>query len=639
MRVAFFSPLPPARSGIADYSETLLHHLRGLAEVDAFAEAPRNFDAGRYDISVYQLGNNPFHTFVYQAALEHPGVVVLHEANLHHLIADLTIKRGDWESYLREVEVDGGHDALAYAKRYVHPVRRGPDYNLPLLTSVLRGARGVIVHSDTVGDVIRSRGFKGPLAKIPHGAWTADIDGTPYRQKLGVPTDTPLFGIFGFLKPYKRIAESLRAFKRLIAYHPRAKLILVGEAHPDFSLARTISLLSLTSHVRHIDYAPIEDFQGYIAACDFVLNLRHPTVGETSGTFLRALGLGKAVLVSEAGSFREYPDDICLKVPVDGTEEEHIYQYMNLLVSRPEVASALGDRAKQWVERECSWPSVAHRYKEFLCEVALGARARVEVSPDYILGWTSEDDGSRKYVKTHQTRLAKTLEITPPGTVADSILEMGAYLQITPALKTRLGYGEVRGCYFGELGQVDRRKVISDEGEAFCCEIDHFDAEKDRFPYNDGAFATVLCCELIEHLPTDPMHTMSEVNRILRPGGHLVLTTPNVVSLRAASAVLQGFHPMLYPAYIKPNAGSEPAPRHAREYTPREIQTLLDNAGFEVELIETGPFLDEPTPELGWVDHLLAHYILPQDLRGDGIYIVGRKRGPIRERYPSWLYN
>ena len=62
---------------------------------------------------------------------------------------------------------------------------------------------------------------------------------------------------------------------------------------------------------------PIEDFNGYMAACDIVLNLRYPTVGESSGTLLRALGMGKAVVVTDVGSFREYPDEICLKAPVD----------------------------------------------------------------------------------------------------------------------------------------------------------------------------------------------------------------------------------------------------------------------------------------------------------------------------------
>src|SRR5579864_5842231 len=137
MRVAFFSPLPPAKSGIADYSAAVLAHLEGLAEVDAFAGPAADFDASRYDVCVYQLGNNPYHTFAYEAALAHPGVVVLHEANLHHLIADLTIRRNDWDAYLREVEINGGAEALAYAQRYVRTLERGPDYDIPMLRSIL----------------------------------------------------------------------------------------------------------------------------------------------------------------------------------------------------------------------------------------------------------------------------------------------------------------------------------------------------------------------------------------------------------------------------------------------------------------------------------------------------------------------
>src|SRR5690348_16370684 len=119
MRVAFFSPLPPARSGFAYYSAALLDHLARIAEVRTFSERPAAFDGSQYDVCVYQLGNNPYHTFAYETALEHPGVAVLHEANLHHLIADLTIRRGDWDAHLREVERNGGPGALEYARRYV----------------------------------------------------------------------------------------------------------------------------------------------------------------------------------------------------------------------------------------------------------------------------------------------------------------------------------------------------------------------------------------------------------------------------------------------------------------------------------------------------------------------------------------
>jgi glycosyltransferase involved in cell wall biosynthesis/SAM-dependent methyltransferase len=658
MRLAFFTPLPPAKSGIADYSAAVLEHLSAYAQVEVFTEAPRAFDPAKFDMCVYQLGNNPFHTFAYEMAMAHPGAVVMHEANLHHLIADLTIRRGDWKAYLQEVDTNGGAEALEYAERYVRTLERGPDYDLPMLKSVLARSRAAIVHSDAVGDVLRAQGFAGPIGKIPHGAWIEQTDRMAYRAKLGLEERSPLIGIFGFLKPYKRVAESLRAFRRLIRVAPDARMILVGEAHNELPLRTMIEALGLSAHVRHIDFAPIEDFNGYLGASDIVLNLRFPTVGESSGTLLRALGMGKAVVVSDVGSFREYPDEICLKAPVDASEEEHLFEYMNLLASRPEVARGLGQRARQWVEKECNWDSVAHRYADFLQSVVEGREWRAEIqSPlpdggclaeeardregtsDYIESWTPPEEGAQSYVRTHLTRFEKTLAITPPGGPQDRILEMGAYLHITAALKTRLGYGEVRGCYLGPAGGTVKKSVTSCSGEVFQCEIDLFDAEKDCFPYADGYFSTVLCCELLEHLPSDPMQMMSEIHRVLKPQGHLVLTTPNIASLRALSGILQGFHPMLFPAYLRPRESGEVEARHAREYTPREVERLLQDSGFEVTLLETGPFLEEPKPEHAWVEHLLERYILTRAHRGDGIYAVGRKNAPVRDRYPAWLYS
>jgi glycosyltransferase involved in cell wall biosynthesis/SAM-dependent methyltransferase len=655
LRVAFFSPLPPVKSGIADYSAAVLDPLSRIACVETFDSQPRNFDASAYDAVLYQLGNNPHHIFVYDTAREHPGVVVLHEANLHHLIADATIRRGDWDAYLREVELGAGAEALDFARRHVRTLERGPQYELPLLRSILDRSRALIVHSDAVAAVVREHGFRGPIAKIPHGSWIADADRMAYRAQLGLNERQPLIGIFGFLKPYKRIAESLRAFRRLIKVVPEARMILVGEAHPELPLASMLHSMNLSAHARHIDFAPIEDFNGYIAACDIVLNLRYPTVGESSGTLLRALGMGKAVVVSDVGSFSEYPSEICLKAPVDASEEDHIFEYLNLLVSRPEVARELGGRARAWVAQECSWETVAGRYADFLKAVAEGRatdpvhvpehlkepeapEAPAEPVAEYIVSYAPVEDGSRTYVESHLTRLERTLAITPPGSPDQRVLEMGAYLQITPALKTRLGYGEVRGCYFGRAGEQHQRSVTSDSGETFQCVVDLFDAEKDPFPYADASFDTVLCCELLEHLTADPLHMLAEINRILKPGGHLVLTTPNLASLRSVAGILQGYHPQLFSAYIRPRNGVVDA-RHAREYTPKELGRLLEDGGFEVTRLETGPFREEPKPEFAWVEHLLDRYLLSTELRGDGIYAVGRKMRPVRERYPDWLYS
>ena len=199
--------------------------------------------------------------------------------------------------------------------------------------------------------------------------------------------------------------------------------------------------------------------------------MRYPTVGESSGTLLRALGLGKPVLVSEIGSFAEFPEDVCLKVPVGAEEEDLIFEYLNLLVSRPEVARELGARAR--AVRRGGVQLAGGR--EVVRGVPGGSRsgqgvgaprpragrraraARSRCRPEYLDSWATDGE-SRKYLETHQTRLVKTLEITPPGGPCDRVLEMGAYLQITPALKLKLGYGEVRGCYFGKLGRTDHRR-------------------------------------------------------------------------------------------------------------------------------------------------------------------------------------
>src|SRR5687768_8559764 len=158
MRIAFFSPMPPSKSGIADYSAALVEPLKQIAGVEVFSEPAPSFQPGMFDIALYQIGNNGYHGFAYEQALETPGVVVLHESNLHHLIAERTIKRNDWDAYLREVEFDGGPEALAHARR-VRALEVGPDYEgVPMLRRILSRSRGVIRSEERrVGKECRSR--------------------------------------------------------------------------------------------------------------------------------------------------------------------------------------------------------------------------------------------------------------------------------------------------------------------------------------------------------------------------------------------------------------------------------------------------------------------------------------------------
>ena len=300
---------------------------------------------------------------------------------------------------------------------------------------ILAASRGVVVHSRFMRDEMRAAGFTGPTAVIPHGAWIPQADRNGFRHKLGLDEATPLIGIFGFLKPYKRIAESLRAFRRLVRLMPNVKMILVGEPHPEFPVESMIRSMGLSANVRVLGFAPIEDFVGYLGACDIVLNLRFPTVGESSGTLLRSLGLGKAVMVSEVGSFQEFPDDVCLKVPVGPGEEDLIFEYLNLLVSRPEVAQALG-RARQGLcgprvqlgdggrgSTRTSWRRwlqghewTRRRRGSAALRAQAGSTQRAASTYHRVSARLGRQRRIRaSYLNTHQTRLVKTLEITPPG--------------------------------------------------------------------------------------------------------------------------------------------------------------------------------------------------------------------------------
>lgn len=704
MKLAVFTPLSPARTGIADYSQALLPELARHLELEVFVDEgyePEGFAASLnipvrpacefrpqdFDETLYQMGNNPFHIYAYDAALRNPGILLLHELNLHHLVADALIKRDRWDEYMRAVEDEGGTAAMPYARR-VRALEVGPDYDgLAMNKRVIESGKAVIVHSRYMAAEIRAAHPSTPIGCIPHGAWIPEVNRNRRRERLGIDERTTLIGVFGFLKPYKRIRESLRAMRRLVRVEPRVQMILVGEAHPDLPVERMIEDMGLGEHVRVLGFTPIDEFVEYLGACDICLNLRYPTAGETSGTLLRALGLGRAAIVSNVGSFADLPDDICLKVPVDESETDLIFEYLNLLVSRPEVRKTMGARARDYVARECSWAGVGKRFAEYLEAVHEGragevgwsepggeaesmdtsaattsgvnpqaaaaqptaeeGRTQAPLPPaepagalaEYIRGFCHERPDDAGYVETHLTRLVRTLELTPAGGPGDEVLEMGAYMHITPALQSQRGYSTVRGCYLGEPGRTDRRRATSSSSETFECEVDLFDAEKHVYPYEDGRFATVLCCELLEHLYDDPMHLTAEVNRILRNGGHLVLTTPNVCSLRAISAMLLNYHPGLFHHYVVPDADGVRDPRHAREYAPRDVQALLEASGFEVVALESGPYIERRSQEHEWVRRLLERHELPDHLRGDCLFAVGRKVGPVRERYPAALYS
>jgi glycosyltransferase involved in cell wall biosynthesis len=368
VKVAYYSPLPPSRSGIADYSTLLLPALRERIDVVVAEQGKR---APSADVALYHLGNDPdAHGWILDALNERPGVVVLHEYVLHHLIAGTTIGRGNGRGYLeameRELGVAGRLLGLGVLDNLLPLLWETQPERFPLSGVVLDKAAGLIVHSNYVAERAREAGYAGSLWRIPHPAWpmhavepAADVSGDP------------LIGCFGFLNMNKRIPELLEAFASFRRERPGARLLLVGAAGERFDVQRRLERLGLTDGVERLDYVPEERMWSLMAACDVLVNLRYPTMGETSGSVIRALSLGKPLVVSDVGWFSELPDDAVLKVPVDEVEVAVLEAAFAVAA---EHGDAFGAAARAYVEREHALPKVADAYVAAL-EAAAGGGA------------------------------------------------------------------------------------------------------------------------------------------------------------------------------------------------------------------------------------------------------------------------
>ena len=380
LRLAHFSPLPPTRSGIADYSAELLPHLAARAEVTLFSDGPDRptgnlprrplaaYPAERwaYDLPLYHMGNSAYHRDIYRMLLRYPGVVVLHDAILHQFVAHETLGRGNFPAYAREMRYALGAAGVNQLRAIQSGREPLPVAELPLNERLLDTSLGIIVHSRHVAEQIRAARSGVQVRVIPH--MVAPRAARSRRAELGLAESTLLIAAVGQVTTAKQLPLALRAFRRLMGFVPDARFLIVGEILPEVDLDGVVGELELGERVIFVDYVEsLDAFHDWAATADVVLNLRYPTLGETSGAALHVMSAGRTLVVFNHGWYAEIPDEAVVKVPP--MDEAALLAGLLELARSTERRAALGAAAARYVRAECAPGVVADAYVDFLIDV------------------------------------------------------------------------------------------------------------------------------------------------------------------------------------------------------------------------------------------------------------------------------
>jgi glycosyltransferase involved in cell wall biosynthesis len=319
MTIAWFSPLPPSRSGIAAYSAEVLPRL-GSHVIDSYPEHAAHDFVWRtrrhpYDLVVYQLGNARYHDYMWAYLATYPGLVVLHDARLHHARARRLLDQQRVDDYRREFRYDHPSAPADFAEYAVAGLGGTIYYCWSMLRVVMQTARSVAVHNDRVAADLRAEFPDTPIDTIRMGVPPppASPDARArIRREHAIPDDAIVFAAFGKVTAEKRIGPILRAMRALAAEQRNVYLMLVGEDDGYKPLEQEIA--GIRDRVRVTGYVTDEAIGEYLAAADACLCLRWPTAQETSAAWLRCLASARATVITDLAHMADVPDDAARRV-------------------------------------------------------------------------------------------------------------------------------------------------------------------------------------------------------------------------------------------------------------------------------------------------------------------------------------
>jgi glycosyltransferase involved in cell wall biosynthesis len=381
--------LPPAPSGISDYSAELLGHLSESYDIELVVD-PRDpqvapelaanhtvllgnevavrHEARPFDLFVYQLGNSHYHVYMLDLMRRFRSLAVLHDFCLGGLVLP-AIEDGEWPTTLAEELEFEGEKKLARAWRAGAVTDLEVLDQCPLNRRILAAAGAVIVHSTWSWQRVR-RLVSVPVARVPQAAPVPLLKpGAQMRTRLNLPRDTFIVATLGFVGPPKRIPSLFHAVAALpMAIRQHTLVLVVGYAAKEVQaqLRDLAEQIGIASMVRLVGRVPLEDFAAYARAADVCVQLRYPTRGETSAALLRELAAGAVCVISNYGSIAEIPDGVVLKVRTPDHEVVDLTAILQRLYEHPEKRTALREAAVNYVRQYHDVKQVVQHYQAMI---------------------------------------------------------------------------------------------------------------------------------------------------------------------------------------------------------------------------------------------------------------------------------
>lgn len=387
LRLAVFSPVPPAPTGVADYVAGLLPLLPDDWEIDLFVDSVAETEsvlAGRfpvhphgawrqrhrerpYDLQIYQMGNNPVHAYALPYVAAVPGLMVLHDAVLHSSRVARHLAEVDLDGY-REVAVQCRPDVGAALYHLVAAGLAGPSIYraFPLCEDLVRASRRTVVHGEPLAAWLRDLVPGAAIDAVTHWHEVPPPDPervAAWRRRLEVGPERPLIGTFGYIGRAHRLGLTIDALAGL-AKEQDFRLVVAGAVDPSLQLEERARQAGIADRIHWAGRLPAEDFGALMRATDIALNLRYPTARASSGTMQQLLQLGVPMIVHDLVHLTHIPDRAVARVPTGPRQQEleSLRRAISRWLAEPAARASAGREAAAWAAREITPAAMRDSY-------------------------------------------------------------------------------------------------------------------------------------------------------------------------------------------------------------------------------------------------------------------------------------